>query len=202
ALTGLGVVLDMRGDHARAEGLFEESLALARELGNRKRIASALNTLGISARHRGEPERAASLYEESLALARELGDRWHTATTLLNLGNAYLDQGALDEAMTQYRETLPLARDLQNRQQVALCLQGMASVAVARGDAVRAARLSGAAAALREAIGLQLPAASRARLDKVAADACAALGEATFTAAWAAGQVLSLDQAVAEGLSD
>jgi tetratricopeptide (TPR) repeat protein len=202
ALSNLGAVFAMRGDHVRAEALYEESLALARELGDAKRIASALNNLGISARVRGEPDRAVALYEESLALVRKLGDTAHVATTLLNLGHAHQDQGALDQAMTRYRESLMLCLDLQSRQNAARCLQGMASVAVARGDAVRSARLCGAAAALRAAIGVQLPASGRASFEKITAGARATLGEAAFTAAWTAGQALSLEAAAADALGD
>jgi tetratricopeptide (TPR) repeat protein len=202
ALYELGAILHMRGDHTQAERLFAKSLALAREAGDPKRIALALNTLGVSARNRGEPGRAVLLYEESLALARKMEDMWHTATTLVNLGNAYLDQGALDEAVVWYRECLPLTLDLQSPQQTALCLQGMASVAVARGDAVRAARLCGAAAALREATGVHMPAVSRARFEKLTADARAASGEPAFAAAWAAGQALSPEEAIADALAE
>ncbi|MGH2601604.1 MAG: ATP-binding protein, partial [Dehalococcoidia bacterium] len=95
-----------------------------------------------------------------------------------------------------------LYRDLQDRQGVASSLQGMASVAAADGEAARAATLCGAADALRTALGVQLPAASRAKFDEALAVARAALGEDEFTAAWAAGQALSLEEAVAEALSD
>lgn len=69
------------------------------------------------------------------------------------------------------------------------------------GDAERAARLCGAAAALRAVIGVQLPAAGRSKFDQITASARVALGEEAFSAAWTAGQALTLDKAVAEALS-
>jgi hypothetical protein len=69
------------------------------------------------------------------------------------------------------------------------------------GQGERAARLLGAAAALRETIGAPLPLPERADVEQAVAGARAALGEAEWTAAFAAGRMLSLEQAIAEALS-
>ncbi len=143
-----------------------------------------------------------SLYEEGLASLRELGDRRGVATTLLNLGNVLRDQDALDQAAARYGESLSLHRELQDRLGVAHCLQGMAMVAGRRGDAGRSARLCGAAAALRAAIGAPHAPANRAAFERTTASARAALGDAAFTEAWAAGEALSLEEAIADALSD
>jgi hypothetical protein len=73
-------------------------------------------------------------------------------------------------------------------------------VAVDDGRPERAATLLGAAAALLEAGGLQMDPIDRAEYDRAAAATRALLGEATFAAAQAAGQAMSLEQAVAYGL--
>jgi hypothetical protein len=82
----------------------------------------------------------------------------------------------------------------------ALCLRRMAAVAAARGDAGWAARLAGAAAALRSAIGMQ-PAAGSGAVEQHIATARVTLGDAEFTGAWEAGRALSLEEATAEALS-
>jgi non-specific serine/threonine protein kinase len=202
SLNNLGVAFDMRGDHARARELYEECLAVSRKLGEPYRIASALMNLGIVTRQQGDPDGAAAFYEESLALMREMGNTRGVAIGLLNLGHARQDQGAADRAAACYRESLSLYRGLQDRQGAARCLQGLAAVAIGCGDAVRAARLCGAAAALRTAVGVQLPATGRARFDEIVAAARAALDEAQFAAAWAAGQALSLEEAIDDALSE
>jgi hypothetical protein len=66
----------------------------------------------------------------------------------------------------------------------------------------RAARLCGAAAALREAIGAPLSAAERTDFDRTVAAVRAALGEEAFAAVWACGQALPLEQAIAEALGE
>jgi hypothetical protein len=77
----------------------------------------------------------------------------------------------------------------------------MAGVDRGRRQPERAARLFGAAEALHEAIGKPLPPFLRADYDRDVAAVHAQLDDATFDAAWAAGQALSLEQAIAEALA-
>ena len=67
------------------------------------------------------------------------------------------------------------------------CLEGLVRVAAAQGKMERAARLSGAAAALREDMGWPIPPVKRGEHDRTVAAARGAPGEEAFTAAWAAG---------------
>jgi hypothetical protein len=62
----------------------------------------------------------------------------------------------------------------------------------------QAARLLGASAAQCEAIGYQFDMVDQAAYDQHVAAVRAQLDPATFEAAWAAGQALSLEQAIAE----
>ena len=66
--------------------LFERSLAIWRELGDRDQQARELNTLGITRHHRGELDAARSMLEESITIAREIGSDPRLATALTNLG--------------------------------------------------------------------------------------------------------------------
>jgi hypothetical protein len=68
------------------------------------------------------------------------------------------------------------------------------------GQPVQAARLFGAAEALREAIGLSRQSDERAAYDRSVAAVRAQLESATFAAAWAEGHRVPLDQAISEAL--
>jgi len=81
---------------------------------------------------------------------------------------------------------------------ILVCLEGLARVAVAQGRMQRAARLCGAAAALREDRGWPLPPAKRAEHDRTVATARKALGEEAFAAAWARGHVLPVEETIAD----
>jgi hypothetical protein len=94
-----------------------------------------------------------------------------------------------------------LQKELQNKREIAESLERFATLAVGRRQPQRATRLLGAAAALRERIGAPLPPVDRADYDRDVASAHAQLDEVTFDAAWAAGQALTLEQAIAEALN-
>jgi hypothetical protein len=64
-----------QGDYAAARAFCEESLAIYRELGNKKDIARALNRLAIVALNQGDNALARSLSEENLIISREVGDK-------------------------------------------------------------------------------------------------------------------------------
>jgi hypothetical protein len=67
-------------------------------------------------------------------------------------------------------------------------------------DALRAARLFGAAQVLREAIGVTLPPAERRDHNAALAVVRATLNPLSFQAAWNEGQIMTLDEAVAYAL--
>jgi len=100
--------------------------------------------------------------------------------------------------MALFAEGLALFTELGDRRIIALALDGVAGLAIAWGQPERAARLFGAAAALREASGLPVDPAHRAAHGRDVAAARAALGEGAFTAGWATGAALPLPVAIAE----
>ena len=81
-LTGLGTVLLGRETAARAVQLHEESVALFRDLGDARGLATALVNLGQAHLRQGDIERAAVTGGEGLRLAAELGDCEQIATAL------------------------------------------------------------------------------------------------------------------------
>lgn len=59
--------------------LFEESLALARKLGDPTGIARALMWCGLVTMRHGDFDAATALFEQSLDLFRNLEDKWFMA---------------------------------------------------------------------------------------------------------------------------
>lgn len=74
----------------------------------------------------------------------------------------------------------------------------MATLAAACGDAARAARLFGAAAAARAEVGLALALPERDVYEQATAAAAASLGEAEFAKAWTAGRAAGTAAALAD----
>src|SRR5687767_14023216 len=85
---------------------------------------------------------------------------------------------------------------------VAILLDSFASLAVAEGQAAQAARLLGAAEAVRTAGDVALaPVYRRDVYDAIIAAVHAALDTETLTSAWAEGRAMSWDQAIAYELA-
>ncbi len=62
ALHGAGALAYRQGDYSAARSLYEESVAMARELGDRRGIAGALEGCAALAAVRGKEDRAARLW--------------------------------------------------------------------------------------------------------------------------------------------
>jgi len=172
-------------DVAVERALVEESLALFREMGDTLSIAFRLNTLGLIERRAGDDRAATSHYEEALTLFREVGSKYGIAVVLNNLGHLALHQGDDQRAAALYKEGFALAQALgADNEGIPHILAALGGVAVVRRQPRRAARLFGAMAAW------------------CAANNGSQLDEATFAAAWAAGRVLPLEEAIAYALGE
>jgi non-specific serine/threonine protein kinase len=180
--------------------LQEESLALRRELGDQQGIATSLHHLGLVAYSQGEYGRARALQEEALALFRELGDKRGSAASLLALADVAYQQGEYERTAVLHEEGLLLGRDIGARDLVAAGLESLAWVVAARGQPHRAARIGGAAEALRAALGEPLAPEMAVDHDRAVQAMRAVLGAGAFTAAWAEGRALQLEEAVALAL--
>jgi tetratricopeptide (TPR) repeat protein len=202
ALNNLGHVAHAQGDYGRATTLYEECLALYRELGDKRGIAYLLDNLGYVAYQQGDYGRAAVLHEEALSLRRELGDSWGIASSLGSLGLVAYDQGDYGRAVALYKESLAKCREIGNKYIAVYCLAGLAAVVCAQGQLQRAAQLFGAAEATRGLIGAPLPPSERPCYERLVTAVRTQLDKETFAAAWAAGRALSLEQAIAYALAE
>jgi hypothetical protein len=81
---------------------------------------------------------------------------------------------------------------------IAYALEALAEVAWAERRADAAARLYGAAAALRERAGVAIPPDDSPRYNRNVAAVRTALGEEAFSAAWEAGRSTPLERVVAD----
>jgi tetratricopeptide (TPR) repeat protein len=120
------------GRYPEAQRYLEESLAIARELGDTARIAAALQPLGMAFLGQGNFAGARSHLEEALALARDLGDRREIAAAMNAIAQLYRIEGELDEAERLYESALELARELDDGEVLAVGLLNLAMVSICR----------------------------------------------------------------------
>jgi tetratricopeptide (TPR) repeat protein len=200
ALCNLSRALINLGEQTLAQSCLEEALTLARAAGERRQLAFALELRGDLAFGRGEDAEAARLWQESLALYSEISMGIGIVTVENFLGLLALRQGDHAAARVRYVASLEHQQGWPALPWTIGALAGLATVAVAEGQAARALRLAGACAALGEAAGLRLPRAERAVVERAIASARAALGERQADAEWATGQALQVEQAIASAL--
>jgi predicted ATPase len=198
----LGIIAWGQGDYKQAVVRLEEALSSTREMGTREFEALALYWLATAVRFQGDDERAARMYEENVAVSREAGLPWIAGHSLYGLGEIARARDDLEAARALHTEALATLRDLDFRWAIAYCLDVLAMLAVARQVAKRAARLFGAAEALREALGSALYPVERPEHETFVIATRAALGDEVFAAAWAEGRALPLDQAIAYALAE
>jgi hypothetical protein len=98
------------------------------------------------------------------------------------------------------RHQLETWRSLNDRLGVSGCLQELAGVAQRGGDPVAALRLLGAADAIRRGLGGVGPLGTGRRVAVTREAAFASLEPPAAGAAWAAGQAMGIDAAIAEAL--
>ena len=139
ALCDAGQLGGWMGRYAEAQGYLEECLAIARDLGDKERVASVLQPLGLASLGQGNLLAAREYFGEALALARELGNRRELAAALNALAQLHRVEGDLDKAEPLYQDVLALARELGDRESIAIALLNLAMVSIARGfgDRVR-----------------------------------------------------------------
>jgi len=197
-LLGRGDVEKAQGDLRSAAADYEEGLAIGRALDDQRQLAWALHRLGHLALEQGKRQRAAELFAEGLALAREVGDQESTAWLLYATGLLLIEQHDLMDSAARFAESARLLHVLGAGQGVALNLAGLAAVMIEHQHPAQAARLLSVADAQH---WVASAAAERAEYDRTIAVVHAQLDEATFAAAWAEGQAITLEQALAYALN-
>lgn len=185
-----------RGDYARATALLEENLALSREAGNPTALSWAMAGLAELALLQGDHARAQALCAEGLALSRDTGDRYATSRLLSIRGKTARARGEHERAVTSYRDSLGLAATIDASEIAGQCLLGLAQEALTAGDFSQATRLF-AATTHHLRMNKQLAPTERAAYEQGLVDLRAHLDPTTFTNAWAEGEVMTPQQALA-----
>jgi tetratricopeptide (TPR) repeat protein len=201
SLWALGSLSMNEADHTSACALFEESLAIHRRLGNRQGMFEVLKDLGHETWHQGNYVSARRFLEEAVVLGRECGKGRPDVFTLWSLGLVAFDQHNYEEAHSLYEEGLTAVKELGGVWLGIFLVEAFAALIAAEGRYVPAARLLGATETYRQNQGIPLPFAHRSDYDRPVATIRAGLNEQAFTAAWAEGGAMTLEQAIEYALA-
>jgi tetratricopeptide (TPR) repeat protein len=226
ALSLLGRTAHLEGDLQRGQSLLDEALRLLRNgqeiawsrthrntasddpyaykdgVVHLGQLASTCAYCGEVAKARGDYAAAVAYLEESVAISRELGSLSDAVYALHTLGRIALHQGQWSAAATHFGECLAFWQQDGNTEGIVACLDELGAVAAGHGEPEWAARLLGAAAALRESRSISLPPVERADLERRTASVRADLGEVPFAIAWAEGHTMPVERVIAEVLQE
>jgi tetratricopeptide (TPR) repeat protein/CHAT domain-containing protein len=108
--------------YEKALSLFEESLRIFRDLGDKKSTAIVLFNMGKSLNALGRYERSLAVLQESLRINRGLNDLQGIAVSLNLIGHAYSALGQYDKPLSYYEEALKLCRRINNQREMATTL--------------------------------------------------------------------------------
>ncbi len=201
-LLSLGFNYLRQGNYVYATELETEALGLLRELGDKAGIGWTLANLSHLARYQGDYERARSLAEERLSLWRNIGFGLQVAWAIYDLGRIAILQNNIDTAIFHFKDSLILIQQNGSVKDKILCLVGPAQLFLAQGKLEDATRLYGAFQSLSESSHVDLESYDRSEIQDKLKTLRAELEEPRFANAWAGGEKMSLDEAVAYALEE
>jgi non-specific serine/threonine protein kinase len=196
ALIGLGQAHFVAGDLASAASVLADAVAIGRSVQPEFWITYAQYWEGRVAQARGDFALARASFDDGLARGIALGHNQPIAHLATMRGRLALAESDPDGAQRLFAIAIPALRKLKNHWSTIMLVEDLAQIAVARGDAERAARLLGASAHLREEAGARELPLEREALDRLGQSARASIGAETFDAAFRAGRTLSVLQAL------
>jgi predicted ATPase len=205
SLQTLGNVLTTANEVDRAAIAYNEAEEKGREAGDLHCVAEVIHNRALLAMLGGDyshavASHAGALLDEVVVLARQTGSPDILVNALIDLAYVALHDGRYADAEALFRETLQANERLHWKEIDVYCVLGFASLAVAEGNLIRAATLSGAAESSREALGLH--SWLERYVEEIAGQIEAALrvADAAIAGARTAGQALTLDESTAYAL--
>jgi predicted ATPase len=190
----------LQGDNAAARRFAEQGLALHRQIGDKWGVYYSVNLLGDIERWDGNAARAIIFSQEELQLVREMGV-W-AVNALANRGWAELALGRVADGIRSFSAAVQEALDIAHPEQALGPLAGLAAGAGAAGTLERAVLLFGAFSALSTALGREMEPVDQRDYEHYLGAVRSRVTAEIWATAWAAGQALTLEQAITYALAD
>ena len=111
-LNQLGFLYKSLGKQDEALDCYQQSLKLAKTLGDQAGEGTTLNNLSLIYKARGDYDTALRYLEESLAISRAIGDRAGLCPTLFNMGHIYCEKGEYQQALAYWVKAYRIAKEI------------------------------------------------------------------------------------------
>jgi serine/threonine protein kinase/tetratricopeptide (TPR) repeat protein len=107
-----GIAHALSGDLVQAKNDFAAGVALARQTGDRAKIAQTLSNLGEVVRIQGQFAEARAVLDESLRISEEIGNRYSISNIHMNLGQVEVALGNDAAAHQHFYRALSIGREI------------------------------------------------------------------------------------------
>jgi len=166
-------------------------------------VDTTRGSLAIALHGQGQWDAARELFRQSLESIRGgAGGRETLVWILKEIGRAECDEDRPDLALRHFAECVAIAMEIGARSNLIDSLEGCAGVAAASGAPIRAARLWGAADALRQEDANPMSPRESMSFDRQARRVRDTLTNDEFNQAWNQGRAMTLDDAVRYALDE
>lgn len=105
-LNNLGIINMYRSDNEKAKKFFDQFIVLAKELGNKQKIAAAYNNFGVLYYRQGNLIKSIEYYTKALTMTETAGDYKAMAAAMNNIGGIYKEMGDTPKALNMFRKSL------------------------------------------------------------------------------------------------
>ena len=184
-----------KGDHSEKEKYLAKFKELIREAPLSLQAGLFYLSMGMSENAQGNYEIAKTYFEDGLNVFKHVRN-WNFQLIMMSeLGHIARHTGKISEAKQVYKETLMGWQNLGNRGAIAHQWECIALIAMAEEEPQRAAKLLGAAEALRERAQAPMTDNERIEYDQSISRLHAMLADEEFNSLWLDGRTMTMEQA-------
>ncbi len=134
ALGEFGIVHWRLSNYETARQYLEQSLILARQIGDRKKETYVLSVLAQIFAQVGDLAKSHQLFEDALAIAREVNDKRRISGALTNYANTYYYEGNYERAQQLVEEGLTAVREIGDKRGTAILLNNLGNLYYMKND--------------------------------------------------------------------
>ena len=125
SLNSLGNAYYSLGQYERAIIFYEQSLDIARQIGDIQEDSNCLNNLGCAYNSLGQYKKAIAFHKQSLEIARQIEYIEGESNSLNNLGNAYYSLEQYERAIAFHQQSLDIAKEIRHIQGKSNCFNNL-----------------------------------------------------------------------------
>jgi predicted ATPase len=199
-LAALGRLATLHGEFDQAQAHFAEALALGRGDGALYDLHDAINGQAVLHLWQGQYDQAEANFEACIAQNQAVGSLWLSFWDQAHLGRVKLGKGQHGGAHALFAASLRAFHKVHVNTGICYVCEGLAGLALARGEPARAVRLIAWADHTRATDDDVRPPVEQLEVDGVLEAARVALDDAAFAAAWKQGAAMTVDNVVAYAL--